>query len=95
MSPEKLTALLTCLHTAADIIEAIDNPALQHHRGWDLACWRYHLIPWGVHFTWQHQGGGEPVVIQACLAFDVRFHPVTVLLCSEGRKLDPLPREVA
>lgn len=51
MSPEKLACLLHCLETAADVVEAIDDPELQRCRGWDLSDWRYDLVPWGVRFT--------------------------------------------
>jgi hypothetical protein len=52
MTPEELTCRLNNLYSAADIVEAIDNPALQQLRGWNLSQWRYDLIPWGVRFTY-------------------------------------------
>jgi len=42
---------LTRLGTAADVVEAVDDPELQRQRGWDLSGWRYDLIPWGVRFS--------------------------------------------
>jgi hypothetical protein len=35
----------------ADVVEAIDDPAIQCFRGWDLKGWSYVLVPWGVRFT--------------------------------------------
>jgi hypothetical protein len=58
MSPEQLTELLCRLRSAADIVEAIEDPELQRRRGWDLAGWRYEPVPWGVRFL----GGGAEVV---------------------------------
>jgi hypothetical protein len=52
MSPEELTCRLNNLYTAADVVEAIDDPDLQRRHGWDLSRWRYDLVPWGVRFTY-------------------------------------------
>jgi hypothetical protein len=57
MLSENLAALLTCLNTAAKVVEAIDDPVMQRHYGWDLSCWRYVLIPWGVRFSYQDPHG--------------------------------------
>ena len=51
MSPDELKALLTTLGQAADVVEAIDDPAFQSLQGWNLKVWSYVLIPWGVRFT--------------------------------------------
>ncbi len=52
MSPENFIRLLTrSMDKAADLVEAIDNPALQGPRGWDLSNWAYELVPWGVRFS--------------------------------------------
>ena len=51
MSPNELKALLTSMAVTAEVVEAIDDPALQYRRGWDLTCWSYVLVPWGVRFT--------------------------------------------
>jgi hypothetical protein len=51
MTPEQLAALVTSLTRAAEIVEAIDDRALQQQRGWALSCWRYDLVSWGVRFT--------------------------------------------
>ena len=51
MSPDELKALLTSMAVTAQVVEAIDDPALQCLRGWDLKGWSYVLIPWGVRFT--------------------------------------------
>lgn len=53
MSPEELLPLLDGLDKAAEIVEAIDTPQLQIQRGWDLSCWRYRLVPWGVCFSYR------------------------------------------
>ena len=63
MTPEQLTALLDGLATAADVVDAIDDGALQGRRGWDLAGWRYDLVPWGVRFTRRDTGGQETAVV--------------------------------
>jgi len=59
MSPEELTAHLSNLGEAADVVEAIDDPARQCRRGWNLSGWTYELIPWGVRFVYR----GEAAVI--------------------------------
>jgi hypothetical protein len=51
MRPEELKRLLTSMKMAAEVVEAIDEPALQTERGWDLAGWSYDCIPWGVRFV--------------------------------------------
>lgn len=60
MRPEELTTLLTSLGAAADVVEAIDCPAIQKHRGWNLTHWTYNLVPWGVRFV--HDDGEHPEV---------------------------------
>lgn len=50
MRPDELKTLLTALGKAADVVEAIDDPAVQSLRGWDLRGWNYVLVPWGVRF---------------------------------------------
>jgi len=87
MTPEKLASLLTTLEAAADLVEAIDQPELQRHRGWDLASWDYELVPWGVRFRYDGGIGQEPAEILARL--HLRMHregenhsPATVLLMS-------------
>ena len=51
MNPDELKALLTSMAVAAQVVEAIDDPALQSHQEWDLKGWSYVLVPWGVRFT--------------------------------------------
>ena len=51
MSPDELKTLLTSMAVTAEVVEAIDDPALQGRRGWDLTGWNYVLVPWGVRFT--------------------------------------------
>jgi hypothetical protein len=50
MRPNELSDLLKSMSSAADVIEAIDQPSLQRQRGWDLAEWTYDMVPWGVAF---------------------------------------------
>jgi hypothetical protein len=50
MGSDDLIRLLTSLAMAADVVEAIENPALQARRGWNLAGWGYDWVPWGVRF---------------------------------------------
>ena len=51
MTPDELKTLLTSMEVTAEVVEAIDDPALQSLRGWDLRGWNYVLVPWGVRFT--------------------------------------------
>ena len=51
LTPDEIKTLLTSLAAAAEVVEAIDAPALQSLRGWDLRGWNYVLVPWGVRFT--------------------------------------------
>jgi hypothetical protein len=69
MSPEKLVELLTSLNRAADLVEAIDDRALQDRRGWDLSRWEYELIPWGVRFEYQEPDTRGRTEVQAVMAF--------------------------
>jgi hypothetical protein len=51
LTPDELKTLLTSMEVTAEVVEAIDDPALQSLRGWDLRGWNYVLVPWGVRFT--------------------------------------------
>jgi len=51
MTADELKTLLTSMEVTAEVVEAIDVPALQSLRGWDLRGWNYVLVPWGVRFT--------------------------------------------
>lgn len=51
LTSDELKTLLTSLEAAAEVVEAIDVPALQSLRGWDLRGWNYVLVPFGVRFT--------------------------------------------
>ena len=62
MNPDELKALLSSLNSAADVVEAIDDPALQSLRGWDLRGWNYVLVPWGVRFT--HSAFAEEIEVR-------------------------------
>src|SRR5262245_27135661 len=59
MTAEELMAHVQNLESAAEVLEAIDDPALQRRRGWDLGGWRYELVPWGVRFVRRDRNGGE------------------------------------
>jgi hypothetical protein len=39
------------MEVTAKVVEAIEVPALQSLRGWDLRAWNNVLVPWGVRFT--------------------------------------------
>jgi len=70
MTAEELMSRVASLEDAAEVVEAIDDPAAQRRRGWDLAGWRYELVPWGVRFVRheRHGGGGtEEVFVLASL----------------------------
>jgi hypothetical protein len=69
MLPSELTQLLIGLNSAADIVEAIDDPELQQKRGWDLSQWRYDLVPWGVRFRYKDVQQ-RPVEVLAMLGFE-------------------------
>lgn len=62
MSPDELKALLTSMEVTAEVVEAIDVPALQSLRGWDLRGWNYVLVPWGVRFT--HSAFAEEIDVR-------------------------------
>ena len=62
MSPDELKALLTSMEVTAEVVEAIDVPALQGHRGWDLRGWTYVMVPWGVRFM--HSAFDEEIDIR-------------------------------
>lgn len=51
LTPDELKTLLTSMEVTAEVVEAIDDPALRSLRGWDLRGWNYVLVPWGVRFT--------------------------------------------
>jgi len=59
MTAEELMGHVHNLESAAEVVEAIDDPALQRRRGWDLGGWRYELVPWGVRFVRRERHGGE------------------------------------
>ena len=59
MTAEELMGHVHNLAAAAEVVEAIDDPALQRRRGWDLGGWRYELVPWGVRFVRRDRHGGE------------------------------------
>jgi len=59
MTAEELMGRIHNLEEAAEVVEAIDDPALQRRHGWDLGGWRYELVPWGVRFVRRERNGGE------------------------------------
>lgn len=59
MTPEELQGLLTSMARAAEVVEAIDEPALQTQRGWNLAGWTYEMVPWGVRFHYRGRQGED------------------------------------
>jgi hypothetical protein len=62
------------MHSAAEIVEAIDDPQRQQQHGWDLSRWRYDLVPWGVRFTYREPDDARPVEVLALLSHAGR-HP--------------------
>ncbi len=75
MTPEELTCRLNNLYTAADVVEAIDDPDLQKLRGWDLSRWRYDLVPWGVRFTYRDPLSRSQAEVLALVAVEVEAGP--------------------
>jgi hypothetical protein len=70
MTPDELTCRLNSLYTAADVVEAIDNPELGRTRRWDLSRWRYDLVPWGVRFTHLDPLSRNKTEVLALMAID-------------------------
>ena len=62
LTPDELKTLLTSMEVTAEVVEAIDDPALQSLRGWDLRGWNYVLVPWGVRFT--HSAFAEEIDVR-------------------------------
>lgn len=58
MRPEELVRLLTSMRVVADVVEALDDPALQVERCWELAGWSHEAMPCGVRFA-LHDGLGR------------------------------------
>jgi len=59
MTAEELMSRVASLADAAEMVEAIDDPVAQRRRGWDLAGWRYELVPWGVRFVRHGRHDGQ------------------------------------
>jgi hypothetical protein len=72
MRPNELSDLLKSMSSAADVIEAIDQPTLQRQRGWDLAEWAYDLVPWGVAFYRTGQRREDATLIAVALPEQLR-----------------------
>ena len=72
MNPDELKALLTSMAVTAKVVEAIDDPALQSIRGWDLKGWSYVLVPWGVRFT--HSVFAEEIEVKVEILAERRGH---------------------
>jgi hypothetical protein len=64
MRPDELSELLTSMAQAAEVVEALDDPARQAARGWDLAGWSYDMVPWGVRFLY-HDGRAVAATVVA------------------------------
>ena len=75
MSTAELASLLLGLGTAADVVEAIDDPRLRQQRGWDLSGWRYDLIPGGVRFTQEKGRDQAHAEVLAVLAHQATAAP--------------------
>jgi hypothetical protein len=56
MRPEQLAQLLNEV-SDGDLMAAIDNPALQEVRGWDLRGWCYRAAPSSVCFLYSDETG--------------------------------------
>ena len=65
MQPETLTRLLNSMETAADLVEAFDDPELRSRRGWCLEGWSYDLVPWGVRFVQHGRSNGVTAAVVA------------------------------
>jgi hypothetical protein len=78
MTPHTLASLLTDLGSAAEVVEAIEDADLQRRRGWNLASWRYDLVPWGVRF--RYRGGRDAAEVIATLDPRAGSSPTMVLL---------------
>lgn len=63
MKPEELTAYVSSLEAAAEVVEAINDQAAQQRRGWDLSNWRFDLVPWGVRFVHHNGQNGIPTEV--------------------------------
>jgi len=59
MTAEELAGHVASLERAAEVVEAIDDEDLQRRHGWDLAGWRYELVPWGVRFARRERRGAD------------------------------------
>jgi hypothetical protein len=53
------------MEAAAQMIEAIDNPRLQTQLDWNLQCWTYELVPWGVRFNHRNGDGATDFAVVA------------------------------
>jgi hypothetical protein len=56
MSPDRLTELLTEV-SEREVMAAIDDPAVQAARGWDLRGWCYRAAPSSVCFLYADETG--------------------------------------
>ena len=68
MRPEELADSLTSMRVAADVVEALDSPALQVERCWELAGWDHGWAPFGVRFArWDGRGQVTAAVVAVAL----------------------------
>ena len=66
MDPVDMIGLLHSMGTAADVVEAIDDPAARARHGWDLVGWSYELVPGGVRLLLR-DGQGQVTAAVAAL----------------------------
>jgi hypothetical protein len=62
-----LVGLPLRLGTAADVVEAMNDPEDHRRRGWNLSAWRFDLIPWGARFRLKDPARAGPAEVLALL----------------------------
>jgi hypothetical protein len=85
MRPDELSKFLLSMSLAADVVEAIDRPALQWQRGWNLANWTYDLVPWGVRFH-HHDGPRNPETTVVAVALPENLRGTFGNVYTDGRE---------
>jgi hypothetical protein len=66
MNPDELIHVLTSMHVAHELAEAIRTPELQTAHGWDLKRWRCDETPEVVRFV-HHDRRGQPDLAVLCV----------------------------
>jgi CheY-like chemotaxis protein len=64
LGPEELARLLPSLTAAAEVVEALGEPAPLTGSGWGLVGWSYEFVPWGVRFL-RREGGRVTAAVVA------------------------------